>query len=138
MKKELLITCIDYSKAFDSIKRDTIIEALMHYRIHLKIIDTIAKIYQNDFSEIQIGELKKNINITSGRRQGCTGSTMLFKLITYMIISELNRRRTGYRDQNVNIEFLYFADDGLLLANSIEDLKGENCHTSQQGIWTRN
>ena len=37
---------------------------------------------------------------------------MLFKLITYMIISELNRRGTGYRDENVNIESLYFADDG--------------------------
>ena len=48
---------------------------------------------------------------------------MLFKLITYMIISELNRRGTGYRDDNVNIESLYFADDGLLLANSIEDAK---------------
>ena len=48
MKKELIVTCIDYSKAFDSIKRDKIIEALMHYRIHPKIIDTIAKIYQND------------------------------------------------------------------------------------------
>ena len=41
----------------------------MHYRIHPKIIDTIAKIYQNDFPEIQIGELRKNINITSGIRQ---------------------------------------------------------------------
>ena len=65
----------------------------------------------------------EDINITSGIRQGCTGSTMLFKLITYTIISELNRRGTGYRDENVNIESLYFADDGLLLANSIEDAK---------------
>ena len=84
MKKELIVTCIDYSKAFDSIKRDKIIEALMQYRIQPKIIDTIAKIYQDDFTEIQICELRKTINITSGIRQGCTGSTMLFKLITYM------------------------------------------------------
>ena len=40
-----------------------------------------------------------------------------------MIISELNRRGTGYGDENVNIESLYFADDGLLLANSVEDAK---------------
>ena len=123
MKKELIVTCIDYSNAFDSIKRDNIMEALMHNRVHPKIIYTIAKIYQNNFTEIQIGELRKNINITSIIRQGCTGSTMLFKLITYMMISELNRTGTGYRDENVNIESLYFADDGLLLANSIEDAK---------------
>ena len=32
-KKSLIVTSIDYSKAFDSIKRDTIITTLMHYRI---------------------------------------------------------------------------------------------------------
>ena len=72
MKKKLIVTCIDYSKAFDLIKRDTIIEPLMHYRIHSKIIDTIAKIYQNYFTKYKIGELRKNINITSGIRQGFT------------------------------------------------------------------
>ena len=40
-----------------------------------------------------------------------------------MIISELNRRETDYRDENVNIVSLYLADDGLLLANSIKDTK---------------
>ena len=38
-----------------------------------------------------------------------------------MIISELNSRGTGYKDDTIKINSLYFADDGLLLANNIED-----------------
>ena len=55
-RKSLLVTTIDYAKAFDSIKRDTIITTLMHYRIHHKIIETIANIYQEDNTEIKFGE----------------------------------------------------------------------------------
>ena len=38
-----------------------------------------------------------------------------------MIIEELNNRGSGYQDDIININSLYFADDGLLLANSIEE-----------------
>ena len=33
-----IVTCLDYKKAFDSTKRGKIIEALMYYRIHYKIV----------------------------------------------------------------------------------------------------
>ena len=120
-RKPLIVTCIDYTKAYDSIKRETIVETLANYRIHPKIINTIATIYEHDSTTINIGELSKHIGITSGIRQGCTGSTMLFKLVTYMIIEELNRRGTGYEDDQINVKSLFFADDGLLLSNSIDD-----------------
>ena len=38
-----------------------------------------------------------------------------------MIINEMNTRLTGYKDDIIQINSLHFADDGLLLANSIED-----------------
>ena len=38
-----------------------------------------------------------------------------------MIIEELNNRGSGYQDDIININSLYFADDGLLLANSIAE-----------------
>ena len=79
-------------------------------------------IYRNDHTDVHIGDIK-NIKITSGIRQlqGCTGSAMLFKLITYMIIEELNNRGSGYQDDIININSLYFADDGLLPANLVEE-----------------
>ena len=85
LKRPLIVTCLDYSKAFDSIRRGNIIEALIHYKIHYKIIDAIANTYRNYYTEVQFGEIGKEIGITSGIRQGCTGSTILFKIVTYMI-----------------------------------------------------
>ena len=82
---------MDYSKAFDSIRRGKIIEALIHYKINYKIIDAIANIYRNDYTEVHIGEIRREIKITSGIRQGSTGSTILFKIVTYMIMAELVR-----------------------------------------------
>lgn len=122
-KKPLIVTCIDYTKAFDSIKREKIIETLIHYRVHPKVIEAIVNIYQEDHTEIEFGQIKKKITITSGIRQGCTGSTVLFKLITYMIINELDRRGRGYSDKDIHLTSLFFADDGLLMAHSIEDAK---------------
>ena len=97
-KKTLIVSAIDYKKAFDPIKRETIIERLMHYKIHHKIIETTANVYQDDHTEINYGDMKKNINVISGIKQVFTGSTVLFKLITYMIINELEAKGTGYSD----------------------------------------
>ena len=44
-KKPLYVIAIYFSKAFDSIHRDTIIHVLKKYRIHPNIIDIIAHIY---------------------------------------------------------------------------------------------
>ena len=123
LKRPLIVTCLDYSKAFDSIRRGKIIEVLIHYKIHYKIIDAIANIYRNDYTEVQFGEIRREIEITSGIRQGCTGSTILFKIVTYMIMAELDRRGTGYNDEHIKIKSLFFADDALLLSHSLEEAK---------------
>lgn len=69
-------------------KRETLVEALMHFKIHPKIITAITNIYTNDKTMVRMGELEKEINIQSGIRQGCTGSTVLFKFVTYLIMDE--------------------------------------------------
>ena len=41
LRRPLIVTCLDYSKAFDSIKREKLIEILIHYKVHYKM--TIQK-----------------------------------------------------------------------------------------------
>lgn len=67
-----------------------------------------------------MGEIETAIDIQSGIRQGCTGSTILFKIVTYQIMEELEERGTGFECDMFNIKTLYYADDGLLLAHSKE------------------
>ena len=91
----------------------------MHYKIHPKIITTIVNVYTEDSTTIKIGTTETNINIQNGIRQGCTGSTLLVKLITYLIIEELERNGTGFVNYLLNIKALYYADDALLLAHTM-------------------
>ena len=61
------------------------------------------------------------INITSGIKQGCTGSTTLFKLITYEIIKELEKYGECLKIEGTSINSLFFADDSLTMAETKEN-----------------
>ena len=119
-EKPLIVISIDFSKAYDSIDRKKMIETMIRYKIHPNIIDIVAKIYQDDFTNIIVGDHEERIEITSGIRQGCTGSTTLFKLITYEIIKELERNGEALEIENTKINSLFFADDSLTMADTIE------------------
>ena len=121
-KKQLIITGIDFAKAFDSVKRETLIETLKYYKIEERIIRAIAEIYTDDIVELQMGEdFKESVVATSGIRQGCTLSATLFKLLTYRIITKMNTETRGYIAENMEIRTLFFADDGLVINESIEE-----------------
>ena len=66
----------------------------LHDKLYInqkKIVQTKIK-EQMSIYEIQFGDIRKKIEITTGIRQGCTGSTILFKIVTYMIMAELDKR----------------------------------------------
>ena len=119
--KTLIVISIDFSKAYDSINRKRMIETMIKYKIHPNIIDIVANVYQDDFTKIMIGDQEEKIKITSGIKQGCTGSTALFKLITYEIIKEIERHGEGIEIDNNILHSLFFADDSLTLANTKEN-----------------
>ena len=121
-KKSLFIISIDYSKAFDSLDRGKIIEVLKEYKIHESVIDVIAKIYQGDSTDIYINrKMYTKMEITSGIRQGCNASALLFVLVTYKIIEHLKDLNKGFRKGNIEVPVLYYIDDGLIITNSIKD-----------------
>ena len=96
----------------------------MEYKLNSSMIDAIANIYKGDKTCINLNkEVTKELTITSGIKQGCTGSATLFKLITYLIITELEKKGVGFVNQLFKIWILFFADDGLILAHSIEEAK---------------
>lgn len=121
-KKQLYVAALDFKKAFDFVSREKLIQVMMEYKIDSKIIQCIKEIYSKDKTKIKVCEGKEiEINITNGIRQGCTGSTTLFKLITYMILNKLQKNGCGYKDYHVMINTLFFADDGLQMSTSKEE-----------------
>ena len=64
-------------------------------------------------------------------KQGCNGSTLLFLLVTYEIIRRLEEMNIGFKNEKFTIPILYYADDGLLLSQTIEEAK-ENIKLIQE------
>ena len=121
-KTSLYVTSIDFKKAFDSVKRSEMIKALIEYKIHPNVIDAVAAIYQGDSTIITLNESTSEVmEVTSGIRQGCTGSTVFFKIITYIITKEIQKTTLGFRNDKFYVPLLFFADDGLLLATSYRE-----------------
>lgn len=118
----MYIAAIDFKKAFDFVSRDKLILAMIHYKIDSKIIECVKEIYSKDKTRIRVNDNKEiDMEITNGIKQGCTRSTTLFKLITYMILEKLQRNGGGYSDSQVRLNTLFFADDGLQMSTSREE-----------------
>ena len=60
------------------------------------------------------------MRVSAGIRQGCTASTVLFKLVTFEIIRELGVRGIKFEMEGLDLTTSFFADDSVLYANSIE------------------
>ena len=122
-RKTLYILAIDFQKAFDSVDRKKLINILKNYKIDSKIIDIIYKIYKNDQTNLYLNsEEYAKINIETGIRQGCSCSGLLFNMITYFIIDQLQRSHRGYKDSDFLIPGIFYADDGIIMAHSRAEL----------------
>ena len=99
----LVVVALDFRKAYDSIDRGRLLEALVRYKINPGLIDLVARVYSGDEVVIRWGDREERIRVTSGIRQGCTASTTFFKLITYIIIEELEGRGVLFEVDGVRI-----------------------------------
>merc|ERR1711913_92345 len=120
-KHSLYFAFVDFRKAYDSIDRQKLIEVLIGYKINPLIIDLIVQMYQEDCTIIKLGKMNKKVEVTSGIRQGCCISTLLFKLVTFKIIDEL-REKQKYKVREFNDNSLWLADDATLIAEKLETL----------------
>ena len=90
------------------------------YKVHpKKKIKYIAHIYNNDNTTIYLNKEQGNIQISSGIRQGCNGSTVIFLMITYILIDKLQNCDLDFIYIVCKISAIFFAGDGLLLTDNL-------------------
>merc|ERR1712030_114778 len=94
-EKSLYFAFIDFKKAYDSIDRKKLIEVLIRFKINPQIINLIVQMYEGDRTTIQLGKMKETIEVTGGIRQGCSISTLLFKLVTFTIEAPISPLRAS-------------------------------------------
>ena len=73
---------VDFSKAFDTIPRDKLLEKLLKYDIKGNFFNIIKNIYCNDKACIKINnmEITDTFEINQGVKQGCILSPLLFNI----------------------------------------------------------
>ena len=115
----LYINFIDYSKAFDSIDRDSLWKIMAHYGIPTKLINLIKKMYDSSGGQVLFkGKLSSFFEIMTGVRQGCLLSPFLFLLVIDWIMKQSVNESTGIQwTLTKKLDDLDFADDIALLAN---------------------
>ena len=109
----------NFKKAFDSINRGKLIEILVKYRMNPLLIDLVSKIYTGDRTILRLGGKEEEIKVSSGIRQGCTSSTLFFKIITFVLMERLEEEGVLFEIDGIRINSLWFCDDSNLIANSV-------------------
>ena len=110
--RELNIVFVDQEKAFDRVNRDKLWQTLELYHIQGQLLDNIRAIYANSMSAVRTsGGLTDWFDITSGVRQGCVLSPLLFIIYMDRITKEANLEPEALNE-------LLFADDQSLAYES--------------------
>lgn len=119
-----LYTCfIDFSKAFDTIPRDTLLNKLLDFGIEGKFFNILKNIYTNDKICIKHGnKITDYFEVNLGVKQGCILSPLLFNIYLADLPKILDND-----PQSINKTFPYpstilWADDIAMFSESEEGL----------------
>ena len=76
-KEELVVVAVDFRKAYDSVRREKIIEILQDFKVPVSLLDLVKRIYCGDQTRIVVEGGVVVVDVESGIRQGCSITTVL-------------------------------------------------------------
>ncbi|CAG9839575.1 unnamed protein product [Diabrotica balteata] len=107
---------IDFKQAFDSVKRDRMLEDLCNLGIPKKYISLIKMTLQGSKAAVRVdGELTPLFNINMGVREGDALPTMLFNLVLEAVIGKTNI--TGHINTK-SVQITAYADDVAIISRN--------------------
>ena len=110
---------IDFSKAFDTIPRDTLLKKLLQYGISGNFFNIIKDMYTNDKACIKIGnKMTETFSINQGVRQGCIISPLLFNIFLADLPAKLDHSRNELNPQSNIPSCILWADDIIIMSES--------------------
>ena len=137
----LVVTFIDFKKAFDSINRKVMFAVLRHYGIPEAVVNAISVLYKNSKSAVMVdGRLSDPFDITTGVLQGDVLAPFLFVvLVDYLLKKATSQLDSGVvthprrsrRHPAKSLNDLDFADDIALLESSISRAQAQLTKTAE-------
>ncbi|KAI5729125.1 hypothetical protein M8J77_025799 [Diaphorina citri] len=122
---QLFLTFVDFERAFDSISREAMWNALKSFGVPQKITNLIKSMYNGYQCQVlHEGQLSGPFNVEIGTRQGCLLSPLIFLLVLDKIMTKVTRIKRGIQWGLINrLEDIDFADDICLLSQNLKDMK---------------
>ena len=121
--RPLVLAFVDFQKAFDTVEPKAVLSALQECRVDYRYTKLIYNIYKNAKVTVKLHENTKCIQIGRGVRQGDTISPKLFITVLEYAFKKLNWENKGLNIDGRNLTNLRFADDIVLLADNLKDIK---------------
>ena len=120
-KKSRLFGCfVDFSKAFDKVPRDILLQKLQNKGIDGRIFDIIKTLYMEDTASVKIGKkFSDPFETNIGVRQGCVLSPLLFNIfLSDLEILLQNIGDNAKINNSMEISCIMWADDILIFSET--------------------
>ena len=120
----LLVSLLDWEKAFDKVDQKKLIEALTRLSVPEKLIAAISSLYENPrFRSTDTPGNSDWQKQSSGIRQGCPLSPLLFVCLMTVLFHDVyenpqEKAKTKNLQTQFNITDLLYADDTLLITRN--------------------
>ncbi len=124
MGKSTYVGFINFSKAYDRIKRHKLWSHLNRIGVPEKFLSALKSLYQNVECSVKInGNLTDWFPVNFVFKQGCVLSPTLFNLYINELIKEIKASGVGADVEMGNVVILVYADDIIILAENEQDLQ---------------
>lgn len=125
VSQDVHICFIDFSKAFDNVRHDKLIQILKTSNIDEKDIRVITNLYWEQRATVKLdnANVSEEMKICRGVRQGCVLSPTLFNLYSEGIFREALEGQQGIKINGQPINNIRYADDTAIIASSLTDLQ---------------
>lgn len=119
----LCLAFVDYEKAFDSIETWAVLQSLQRCQIDYRYIEVLKCLYENATMSVRLqDQSSKPIQLQRGVRQGDVISPKLFTAALEDVFKLMDWKGLGININGEYITHLRFADDIVVMAETLEDL----------------
>ena len=121
-QQDAYIIFIDYSKAFDNVDNEKLVQTLLNMGFPPHLVVLIQSLYTDQNAKIRWNASHTSpFNITKGVRQGCILSPHLFSIYTEQVMRDSDTDIQGIKVGGRKVSNLRYADDTALCAQGHQE-----------------